>query len=79
MPTSILTFISMINTTSESLKVKKSIFKYFNFYEQLVELSMKKVYNPRAWTNDIDCLSEQKNASFVFNLVFLKITNFKPL
>ena len=38
MPTivSILTFISMINTTSESLKAKNvSIFQHFSFYEQL--------------------------------------------
>ena len=38
MPTSvgILTFISMINTTSESLKARKVfIFQHFNFYEQL--------------------------------------------
>ena len=40
---------------------------------------MKKVLEPGAWINDIDCLSEQKNVSFVFNLVFLKITNFKPM
>ena len=30
-----LTFISMINTTSESLKAKKSIFQHFSFHEQL--------------------------------------------
>ena len=38
MPTivSILTFISMINTTPESLKARKFIiFQHFNFYEQL--------------------------------------------
>ena len=33
----ILTFISMINTTSERLKAKKNFFvcRYFSFYEQL--------------------------------------------
>ena len=38
MPTvvGILTFISMINTASESLKARKiSIFQHFTFYEQL--------------------------------------------
>ena len=55
MPTivGILTFISMINTTSERLKAAKhrtSEFscQYFSFHEQLkscsVELSMKKVF-----------------------------------
>ena len=51
MPTivGILTFISIINTASEKLKVRKAfIFQYFSFYEQLkisysAELSMKKV------------------------------------
>ena len=50
MPTvvGILTFISMINTTSESVKARKVfIFQHFSFYEQLVscsvELSLKKV------------------------------------
>ena len=49
MPTiiGILTFISIINTTSERLKAKYFfICRYFIFYEQLkcsVELSMKKV------------------------------------
>ena len=38
----ILTFISRMNTASESLKQEKSLF--FNIYEQLklIELSMKK-------------------------------------
>ena len=31
----ILTFISMINTTSESLKARKDCFQHFSFYEQL--------------------------------------------
>ena len=53
MPTivGILTFISMINTTSENLKARKVfIFQLFCFYKlmkfhalSLVELSMKKV------------------------------------
>ena len=49
MPTivGILTFISMINSTSEKLKVINfSICRYFSFYEQLkflAQLSMKKV------------------------------------
>ena len=46
MPTivGILKYISMINTLSESLKARKiCIFQHFSFYEQLVELSMKKV------------------------------------
>ena len=51
MPTivGILTFISMINTTSERLKARNFFtFQYFSFYEQLkiwcsVELRMKKV------------------------------------
>ena len=54
MPTvvGILTFISMINTTSERLKAKNFFnFRYFRFYEQLkflcsVELSMKIVLLP---------------------------------
>ena len=47
----ILTFISRINTTSESLKARKVfIFQHFSLYEQLkflcsVELSMLKFYN----------------------------------
>ena len=51
MPTiaGILTFISMINVTSERLKARKVfICGYFSFYEQLkfhAELSMKKFYN----------------------------------
>ena len=53
MPTivGILTFISMINTTSEKLKARNHfICWYFSFGEQLkiscsVELSMKKFYN----------------------------------
>ena len=50
----ILTFISMINTTSESLKARNVfIFQHFSFYEQLkfhVNLSWarKKFYNLRA-------------------------------
>ena len=49
MPTivGILTFISMINTTSEGLKAKKSNFYHFSFYELLkfhAQLS-------RAWRN----------------------------
>ena len=46
MPTivGILTFISMINTTSESLKAKNFfICRYFSFYEQLKFRVMKKV------------------------------------
>ena len=50
MPTivGILTFISMINTTSERLKARSiCMYLFFSFYEQLkfcaVELSMKKV------------------------------------
>ena len=48
----ILTFISWINTTSESLKARKiSVFYHFSFYVQLilcsVELSMKKFYDLR--------------------------------
>ena len=40
----ILTFISMINTTSERLKARYfSICRYLSFYEHSVELSMKKV------------------------------------
>ena len=37
MPTivGILTFISMINATSERLKARNSICRYFSFYEQL--------------------------------------------
>ena len=36
MPTivGILTFISMIDTTSESLKTEKFIFQHFSFYEE---------------------------------------------
>ena len=52
MPTlvGILTFISMINATSERLKARNFfICRYFSFYEQLyscsVELRMKKFYN----------------------------------
>ena len=45
----ILTFRSMINTASESLKAKTVfIFQYFCFYEQLkfhAQLSIKKLYN----------------------------------
>ena len=53
MPTivGILTFISMIDTTSERLKARNyCIFRYFSFNEQFlcsVELSMKKVLKPR--------------------------------
>ena len=49
----ILTFISMMNTTSESFKaIKICSLQHFSFYEQLkilcsVELSMKKVLEPR--------------------------------
>ena len=44
----ILTFISMINTTFERLKARNFfICRYFSFYEHSVELSMKKVLNPR--------------------------------
>ena len=54
MPTivGILTFISMINTTSESFKARNSLFfHYFQCYKQLkfhvqVELSMKKIILP---------------------------------
>ena len=54
MPTiiGILTFISMINTSSESLKARTVfIFQHFNFYEQLkyhAQFSVKKFYNLRA-------------------------------
>ena len=48
MPTivGILTFISMINTTSERLKEQNFSCQYFKFYESLcsAELSMKKVF-----------------------------------
>ena len=49
MPTAvgILTFISLINTTSDSLKASKLLIcQHFSFYEQLefhAELSLKKV------------------------------------
>ena len=52
MPTivGILTFISMLNTTSESLKVGKVYFLPFSFYEQLFHAhfiwAWKKFYNP---------------------------------
>ena len=49
MPTivGILTFISMINITSERLKAKNYfICQYFSFYEHSVDLSMKKVLLP---------------------------------
>ena len=51
----ILAFISMINTTSESLKARNFfICQYFSFYEQLkvcIQLSWawKKFYNLSAW------------------------------
>ena len=47
----ILTFISMLNVTSETLKARKvGIFKQFSFYEQLkfhaqLSLARKKFYN----------------------------------
>ena len=55
MPTNvgILTFISMINTTSECLKARKlSIFQHFSFYEQLkfhdqLSRARKKSYDSR--------------------------------
>ena len=58
MPTivGILTFISMINTTSESLKASKVfIFSHFIFYEQLkfhaqLSWARKKFYNLGAWS-----------------------------
>ena len=54
MPTivGIQTFISMINTTSESLKARNFFScRYFSFYEQLkfcAQLSTKKFYHPWA-------------------------------
>ena len=49
----ILTFISRINTTFESLKARNFFISwYFSFYEQLkfrALLSMKKFYNLSAW------------------------------
>ena len=57
MPTivGILTLISMINTTSDSLKARKIfICKHFCFYQQLkfhaqLSWAWKKFYNPEAW------------------------------
>ena len=50
----ILTFISMINTTSERLKaINFFICRYFSHYEQLkfrAQLSMKKFYNLGTWS-----------------------------
>ena len=55
MPTivGILTFISMIKTTSESLKVrnfKSFIFQHFKQLKFHAQLSMNKFYNLRAWS-----------------------------
>ena len=53
----ILTFISMINTTSERLKARNFfICQYFSFYEQLkfcaqLSWAWKKFYILRAWPN----------------------------
>ena len=53
----ILTFISIINRTSESLKARKVfIFQHFSFYEQLkfhTQLSMKKFYKLGTWCDKI--------------------------
>ena len=52
----ILTFISMINITSERLKARNFfICQYFSFYEQLkfraqLSWAWKKFYNLGAWT-----------------------------
>ena len=58
----ILTFISMINTTSESLKARKvSIFQHFSFCELLkfhTQLNMKKFYSLRP---DLYCTSNTKH------------------
>ena len=72
MPTivGILTFISMINTTSESLKaIKIFIFQHFSFYEQLkfhdqISLAWKKFYNLRtlhlfSYSDDEGCWSSR--------------------
>ena len=62
MPTivGILTFICMINTTSERLKARNFICLYFNFYEQLKfcaqsSYARKKFYNLGAWTMHTTC------------------------
>ena len=63
----ILTFISMINTTSERPKARNFLIcLYFSFYEQFsctVELSMKKVYNIRSWCKYIMLQSQFFNAT----------------
>ena len=59
MPTivGILTFISRINTASESLKAREfSVFQHLSFYEQLkfyaqLSWAWKKFYNLGAWTS----------------------------
>ena len=52
----IITFISMIKTTSKSLKARKVfIFQYFSFYEQLKEV--------RALRGKIGSLFSQKTES----------------
>ena len=53
----ILTFISMINTISESLKAREYFFQHFRFYEQLgfhfsVVLSMNIVLSSRGLDSD---------------------------
>ena len=58
----ILTFISMINTTSERLKASNFfICLYFSFYEQLkfrgqLSWPWKKFYNLGAWLHYFDCV-----------------------
>ena len=95
MPTTvgILTFISMINTTSERFKARNFfIFWYFSFNEQLkfrVQLSWawKKFYNLGAWkchnhrlrTNTHHCKDETQNKNSHTTSTQLKLKQPAPL
>ena len=73
----ILTFISMINTTSERLKARNFfISQHFSFYEHSVELSMKKSFKTSGQSSGLETMSGLHLPAQLRRLTFMSRINF---